>query len=372
MRNTSDYGDDQDWISPVKPVIDIDPLEGKLQELKTKWREGQLDELSRYRREKIDPEHHGDKAKWSAPFSPLKRKSQGSKPVGLIRSSLDVDIDTFYSSLFANDGNTGLFGDKQTKLTNPSSSPMRGRIRPKSASFQNTYNRHKVLERSFSGHQIKEKFKRDETERSKIANVVFEREKWMKERLVLCVDEANVYSRTIGEPFLYKVHMTLEDVHTYDQSLQKHLASTRYDQLYIEVINLLDTSSHADRGKMKTKESTRIMSADRFYEDHTRLYSEIKKRRSLMAKADATAERLRDKRSEIDYGNTSRSNYMAFIHAEKKDIKTDSIIDGTTFVKEKANKKLRSILMRIINNTVELENQHKEIRSRGWNVGLDL
>ena len=39
------------------------------------------------------------------------------------------------------------------------------------------------------------------------------------------------------------------------------------------------------------------MSAERFLEKHSRLFSEIKKRRSLMAKSEAMIERLRDKKN---------------------------------------------------------------------------
>ena len=45
---------------------------------------------------------------------------------------------------------------------------------------------HKVLERSFSGQCIKEKLRRDGTEKTKIALIVAEREQWMKDRLLSC------------------------------------------------------------------------------------------------------------------------------------------------------------------------------------------
>ena len=59
--------------------------------------------------------------------------------------------------------------------------------------------------------------------------------------------------------------------------------------------------------------TSRMMSAERFFEEHSRLFSEIKKRRSLMAKSEAMIERLRDKKTvqleDMDSDNNYRDKH---------------------------------------------------------------
>lgn len=45
----------------------------------------------------------------------------------------------------------------------------------------------------------------------------------MKQRLLLCIDEANVYLRTLDEPFQYKINFEEIDEHCYDQELRKFM-----------------------------------------------------------------------------------------------------------------------------------------------------
>ena len=44
--------------------------------------------------------------------------------------------------------------------------------------------------------------------------------------------------------------------------------------------------------------------------------------------------------------------------------------DPATFSSEEATAKLRGVLIDTIKNTMKLEQQYKEIRARGWNIGL--
>lgn len=173
---------------------------------------------------------------------------------------------------------------------------------------------------------------------------------------------------------MYKIHLKIEDHHLYDITLQKYLAGSRYDQIYIEVINL-DNSD--DRSKKKegsllvsgvARDGVRLMSAERFFEEHARLFAEIKKRRSLMAKSEATAERLRDKRSIATDQRQTYTGPCRDSNVEKSCTEKDVAFDGSHFVKEKAYEKLRSILLNVIDCTKELEDQYKEIKARGWNT----
>jgi hypothetical protein len=190
------------------------------------------------------------------------------------------------------------------------------------------------------------------------------------------IDEANVFSRHLRDPYVYKIHMKLEDAHLYDITLQRHLVATRYDQLFVEVINLESSGNGKAKTKggngnaVATRDSTRLMSAERFFEEHARLFADIKKRRNLMAKSEAAAERLKDKRS---VGADPEEAYRGSVHVSDGNVgkgyrEKESIdIDGPRFVKEKAYEKLRKILLHIMNSTKELEYQYKEIRARGWN-----
>ena len=134
----------------------------------------------------------------------------------------------------------------------------------------------------------------------------------MKDRLLYCIEEANVYSRALNEPCIYKFNFKIENHTLSDIDLHKYLSSIRYDQIFVEV-NMYGHSKNLKTELMHDSLTSRMMSAERFFEEHSRLFSEIKKRRSLMAKSEAMIERLRDKKTvhleDIDSDNNYREKH---------------------------------------------------------------
>jgi len=341
----------------------------------------------------IDPDHHGDEIPWSHTLGTPIKHTYHNRPTsaGIFHNTRDMDEDEVYRNYLKSDKRAAkaLGIDVKALQTRKQrlygSSPQRGKIRPKSAhafrpksaEFKNVYRPNKVFERSYSGRCIKQKLRNDKSASELIAVEVAKREKWMKERLLACIDEANVYSRTVHEPYMYRIYLKVEDEHTRDEEVVTYMESVRYDQIFVEVVNIahngLSNAHNSKKSKLLRTNggavsskgavgSARIMSAERFFEDHTRLYQEIKKRRSLMARSHAKAERLQDKRS----NPTDRPKQ------DKKDTLTmhntnSMIIDGT-FSKDKAYERMKIILSDLVGCKLEIETQCKDIRAKGWNM----
>ena len=389
-----------------KETEDNDELTQQLRKLKVLQREEELNQLKRFRRLQIDPDHHGDEIPWSHTLGTPIKHMRRDRPVsaGIFRNTLEMDEDEVYRNLLKNDRRAAKALKIHPKmLKNPvnrlyDSSPQRGKIRPKSAhtyipksaEFKNVYHPKKVFERSYSGRCIKEKLKNDKSASELIAIEVAAREKWMKNRLLACVDEANVYSRTVNEPYLYRIYLKVADEHTREQEVEKYVDSVRYDQIFVEVINPEQTDppdSSVALGAINKKpkmqrmkggsvgsngvfmEGARIMSGERFFEDHTRLYVEIKKRRSLMARSQAKEERLRDKRSNpTDRPKQSERDALdETAAAAAAAVNVNSVTVDGMFSKEKAYEKMKVILSELIECKRRIETQCKEIRARGWN-----
>ena len=204
-----------------------------------------------------------------------------------------------------------------------------------------------------------------------------EREQFMKERLMACVEEANTYSRTLQEPYAYKINLRVEDEHLAGTYLSKYLDTVRYDQIFVEILNTPDEETGIEPGSgsatlTHSKDRFgRIMSGERFFEKHNELYSEIKKRRSLMPKSKAFAERLRDR----DLAHTRKD--LKNMSENSRENRQNNFIDmpdlkqkgkGEVMTKEVAHAKLRRILLKSLSAGDEIRNQIKEIRLRGWNM----
>ena len=377
-----------------KEAEDKDELTQQFRKLKVLQREEELNQLKRYRRLQIDPDHHGDEIPWSHTLgTPIKHTYHDRpKSAGIFRSSLDMDEDEVYRNYLKSDKRAAKALGVNVKALQTQkhrlygSSPQRGKIRPKSAhaftpksaEFKNVYRPNKVFERSYSGRCITEKLRNDKSASELIAVEVAKREKWMKERLLACIDEANVYSRTVHEPCLYRIYLQVENEHTRDQEVVKYMESIRYDQIFVEVLNrsynglsnahnkkkskLLRTNGGAVSSKGDVGMGSRIMSAERFFEDHTRLYQEIKKRRSLMARSRAKAERLHDKRSNpTDLPTQNEKDTLSMRN-------TKSMIINGTISKEKAYEQMKIILSELVGCKLEIESQCKDIRAKGWNM----
>lgn len=196
----------------------------------------------------------------------------------------------------------------------------------------------------------------------------------MKDRLCACINEATAYSKVLRELNFYQIHLKVEDEHTADISLAKYLASVRYDQIFVEIVKL--RPSETDKGHLK-----RIMSAERFFEEHARIYSEIKKRRSLMPKIIASKERLQEKVVLSSLSHHASHKWATSIDKDERfpvsfgfnDTTRDDITDKldcdvNSLTKELAHEKLRKILRACMNATSKIETQLVDIKSRGWNL----
>ena len=380
-----------------KEAEDKDELTQQFRKLKVLQREEELNQLRRYRRLQIDPDHHGDEIPWSHTFgTPIKHmRRERPKSAGIFRNSLDMDEDEVYRGFLKSDKKAAKTLRIDVKeLKNPvhrlyGPSPQRGKVRPKSAhtftpksaEFKNVYQPRKVFERSYSGRCIKEKLKNDKSASDLVAVEVAARERWMKDRLLACIAEANVYSRALNEPYFYRIYLKVQNEHTRDQEVEAYVESVRYDQLFVEVINIEQLESSGDISGKKSKtqtqsvkggsvastgnfaSGTRMMSANRFFEDHTKMFQEIRRRRRLMARSQAKAERLLDKRSNpMDRNKREQKEALNQPHGFNP-----TTIDGM-FSKEKAYEQLKIILSELIGCRMEIENQCKDIRARGWNL----
>jgi hypothetical protein len=215
----------------------------------------------------------------------------------------------------------------------------------------------------------------------------------MKDRLCACILEANAYSKVIGEHQFYKIHLKLEDEHTADISIANYLASVRYDQIFVEILNLrkIDNDRQHIRStaksisssvlKQNSRDASRIMSAERFFEEHARIYVEIKKRRSLMPKCKASLERLQEKiilsnlSHQFSYQGILSLNGDIILEVEHKDSTDDTEnetlgVGDTSLSKDVAHENLRKILLSCMKSAREVEDQVNEIKSRGWNLGV--
>ena len=196
----------------------------------------------------------------------------------------------------------------------------------------------------------------------------------MKDRLLYCIEEANVYSRALNEPCIYKFNFKIENHSLSDIDLHKYLSSIRYDQIFVEV-NMYGHSKNLKTELIHDSSTSRIMSAERFFEEHSRLFSEIKKRRSLMAKSEAMIERLRDKKtvhledmdSDNNYREKRKHSYQANHSIVENQLSSKNILPNEdAFNKAQAHQLLRKVLLDIIKRRKIIEDQIKIIKDKGW------
>lgn len=125
----------------------------------------------------------------------------------------------------------------------------------------------------------------------------------MKDRLLACIAEANIFASTLGESSFFRIHPSEKnkaEMQTSTSSASiKDFVGIRYRAMMVEMhqtssatnssssfcrSNALSKSlSDLKKHQLPCKNNFRILFPDGFFREHVRLYNEIKKRRGLMA-----------------------------------------------------------------------------------------
>ena len=206
-------------------------------------------------------------------------------------------------------------------------------------------------------------------------------------RAYACVEEACAYAKSLGLAKRFSVYTrsAAEGAHAktlaraysspvlhgkessqqQQEMMQKTVAGAgrRIERMMIEVMG--------ERG-----EPTQLMSLAKFYEEHDRLQMEVRRRRSLMPSAQRAQEMQVEKEREgaKDRKDSSvkrkglRSDVASFDEMLATSAKKQE--GGMGLTKKEKVEKLHDILAESVEATRVLEEQLREMQSRGWNESV--
>ena len=204
-------------------------------------------------------------------------------------------------------------------LSRKSNDPNPNRIRPASANAVNKTNR-STNPLNQSAIFIREKIKKSEQQKLELEIEVKDEVRKMEQKIFACIDEANTLSSTLGLNVKYYPYDRTLDVsagrytnrnNNKYSNINRDARDARKDEnstaaiterlaklAVVKVENSNDNASTTYNNSNNMRKS--IISIDRFSIDHSKLYAEVLKKRSLMPSNEVTAERLKERNRERD------------------------------------------------------------------------
>jgi hypothetical protein len=203
----------------------------------------------------------------------------------------------------------------------------------------------------------------------------------------VCLDEANSYAKYLGLARRFSVYWRSADIdktsirpdakpmNTYEMAMamqntgSSHALNTlqgtgnRIEKMMVEVMEA--------RG-----EATKLISVDNFLKEHEQLQLEVRRKRNLMSTEHRVQEDREEKIKAKDVGSKRKGvvdKQESFIqHLEKMKAKEEAAKNAKSSSKmrrKETEEKVNKILESTANVTKILENQLRELQSRGWNEG---
>ena len=276
-----------------------------------------------------------------------------------------------------------------------------------------SYQVQNILRPSLSLAYLREKKKKDDQEKLQFARQVMEAANLIQARCYACIEEANAFAQCLGKSVTYSIYARGIDEEIQWERIRLNGVETagvggfggagrRIEKMAV-VVTTSDSMGHI--------QNTRLISMDAFFREHTRLHTEVRRRKSLMptghmpvaaagagltngGAVDDTIHKafISTKRPQTHSMSRSRSRVAiepvkatdtpgkTFRKKVKKELKRDpstpnTIGTGHSEPTMRLNRKeTEEHLKRILENTVQvtkvLEDQLKELKARGWNANV--
>lgn len=205
----------------------------------------------------------------------------------------------------------------------------------------------------------------------------------------VCLEEANSYAKYLGLTRRFNIFWRSSDINnrfastrelgarpmnTYEMAMATQKAvehnpnvrsslqgtGTRIEKMMVEVME-------------KRGEATKLITADNFLKEHEQLQLEVRRKRNLMSTEARVQEEREEKNKAKDTGGKRKGvvddQEAVLLHLERMKAKEASKSGAkSSFVRRKeTEEKVNKILENTANVTKILENQLRELQSRGWN-----
>jgi len=209
-------------------------------------------------------------------------------------------------------------------------------------------------------------------------------------RAYACVEEANAYCKALGLKRRYSVYARNAQENAHNRTMAKAasapLLGVTAAQTRAEMEKTVGSGAGARIERMMIEvmgqpgEPTQLLSLSKFYSEHDKLQMEVRRRRNLMP-SNQRAQEMRNEKEEVK----SKQNNLV----KRRGIKQGSIqMDGDTNIAAITSKKkskhptdvklskaeteehLNRILAETKDVTKVLEDQLRELQTRGWNENI--
>lgn len=204
----------------------------------------------------------------------------------------------------------------------------------------------------------------------------------------VCLDEANSYAKYLGLSKRYSVYWREGEMNTHATAIRKPNSKPLNTYEMAMAMNKTD-SSHAFNTLQGTGsriekmmievfeargEVTKLMNVDNFLKEHESLQIDVRRKRNLMSTEHRVQEDREEKIKAKDIGGKRKGvidkQESFLLHLEKmkaKDEAQNSFKSSSKIRRKKTEEKVNKILENTANVTKILENQLRELQSRGWN-----
>jgi hypothetical protein len=204
----------------------------------------------------------------------------------------------------------------------------------------------------------------------------------------VCLDEANSYAKYLGLTRRFSVYWRSSDIAQQNAAV-KNTTSRPMNTYELAMATQKTETTHAFNAlqgtgarieKMMVEvmqargEATKLISVDNFLKEHEQLQLDVRRKRNLMSTEQRVQEEKEETMKAKDVGSKRKGvvdKQECFLqHLEKlkaKEIAKNTTKSSSNVRRKETEEKVNKILENTANVTKILENQLRELQSRGWN-----
>lgn len=236
---------------------------------------------------------------------------------------------------------------------------------------------------------LREFRKKQEHKKEAVMAAILEEANNMESKVHVCLDEANSYAKYLGLQKRFSLYWrssemnnmsskkpTQRSMNTYEMARAIQRASTQDLNNTCEALE--GAGSRLEKMMVEVMEArgeaTKVISVDNFFREHEQLQLDVRRKRNLMS----TEQRAQEDKDEKNKAKEASSKRKGVVN------KQNSLLDqleqlkerespkkterpGTKERRKETEEKINKILENTANVTKILENQLRELQSRGWN-----
>mmetsp|Transcript_17359 Transcript_17359/g.29054 ORF Transcript_17359/g.29054 Transcript_17359/m.29054 type:complete len:510 (+) Transcript_17359:116-1645(+) len=230
--------------------------------------------------------------------------------------------------------------------------------------------------------------KAQEQKKEAIMSAILEEANNRETKVHVCLDEANSYAKYLGLSKRYSVYWRSGEMNNQSTAIRKPNSKPLNTYEMAMAMNKTDSShafntlqgtgSRIEKMMIEVMEArgdvTKLMNVDNFLREHESLQIEVRRKRNLMSTEHRVQEDREEKIKAKDVGGKRKGvvdkQESFLIHLEKMKAKEEANNNSKSSMKirrKETEEKVNKILESTANVTKILENQLRELQSRGWN-----